>query len=540
MKLPSLSLSNKIAISIFILLCTGLLPLVYLTTNTLHTNLEKQLSEQQFAYTNFIANDLEKKMQLRIQALQDVADNLPSDKLEDRAAINKYLEKRVAIYRLFTNGVVVININGFGVADYPHAENRATGDFRALEYFKEATSTGDVAIGKPRIGRFTKKMGVAIAVPIKNQQGAVVAVLAGFIGLTDPTIFDQSKAQMGKAGEYVMLSVHDRTIILDTDNSHNLMSASTLGLDANLDKLIAGLDGTLITTSIHGEKSLTSAKHILGGRWLVLGIMPVEEAFAPINHLENQLFKLGTIVFSIIVVLMWLVTHVQLKPLTMAARLITKMTNIGGSLHELPVKSNDEIGRLLTAFNKLMKDLKVSYKILEEQAHLDFLTGLANRRYFLELAEQEIARTIRYGNALAVCMLDIDSFKKVNDTYGHKVGDIVLKKLSTIFSESLRTIDIVGRVGGEEFAILLPETDNNHALDVAERIRRLVENTKITLENGLPLKFTISIGVAMFIDKDTNIDTLLHTADQALYQAKNSGRNRVCLYEPDAAVTKPI
>lgn len=540
MKLPSLSLSNKIAISIFILLCTGLLPLVYLTTNTLHTNLEKQLSEQQFAYTNFIANDLEKKMQLRIQALQDVADNLPSDKLEDRAAINKYLEKRVAIYRLFTNGVVVININGFGVADYPHAENRATGDFRALEYFKEATSTGDVAIGKPRIGRFTKKMGVAIAVPIKNQQGAVVAVLAGFIGLTDPTIFDQSKAQMGKAGEYVMLSVHDRTIILDTDNSHNLMSASTLGLDANLDKLIAGLDGTLITTSIHGEKSLTSAKHILGGRWLVLGIMPVEEAFAPINHLENQLFKLGTIVFSIIVVLMWLVTHVQLKPLTMAARLITKMTNIGGSLHELPVKSNDEIGRLLTAFNKLMKDLKVSYKILEEQAHLDFLTGLANRRYFLELAEQEIARTIRYGNALAVCMLDIDSFKKVNDTYGHKVGDIVLKKLSTIFSESLRTIDIVGRVGGEEFAILLPETDNNHALDVAERIRRLVENTKITLENGLPLKFTISIGVAMFIDKDTNIDTLLHTADQALYQAKNSGRNRVCLYEPDAAVTKLI
>lgn len=539
MKLPSLSLSNKIAISILVLLCTGLLPLVYLTTNTLHTNLEKQLSEQQFAYTSFIANDLEKKMQLRIQALQDVADNIPSDKLQDRAAINKYLEKRVAIYRLFTNGVVVINRDGFGIADYPHAKNRATGDFRALEYFKEVSSTGAVAIGKPRVGRFTKKLGVAVAVPIKDTKGVLIAVVAGFIGLSDPTIFDQSKAKMGKAGEYIMLSVYDRTIILDTDNSHNLMSASALGLDANLDKLIAGIDGTLITTSIHGEKSLTSAKHILDGRWLVLGILPVEEAFAPITHLESQLFKLGAVIFSIIVIMMWLLTYVQLKPLTIAARLITKMTNVDGSLHEVPVKSDDEIGRLLTAFNKLQRDLKVSYKVLEEQAHLDYLTGLANRRYFLELAEQEISRSIRYGNSLAVCMLDIDSFKKVNDTYGHKVGDVVLKKLSSLFSESLRAIDIVGRVGGEEFVILLPETDRNHALDVAERIRQLVENTKITLENGLPLKFTISIGIAMFIDKDTNMDTLLHTADQALYQAKNSGRNKVCIYEPTLPAATP-
>lgn len=166
---------------------------------------------------------------------------------------------------------------------------------------------------------------------------------------------------------------------------------------------------------------------------------------------------------------------------------------------------------------------------LEEQAHQDYLTGLYNRRYFIEQGQVELARAQRYGSTLSMLMLDIDHFKAINDTHGHKAGDIVLQKFSEVMRETLRTIDIVGRIGGEEFAILLPETDMTKAAEVAERLREKVATTAVVLEAGLPLHFTISIGVAMLQGKDANIDILFNQSDRALYQAKNTGRNKVCV-----------
>ena len=170
---------------------------------------------------------------------------------------------------------------------------------------------------------------------------------------------------------------------------------------------------------------------------------------------------------------------------------------------------------------------------LERRAYIDFLTGLANRRHFLERAESELARTLRYGRELSLLMLDLDHFKHINDTYGHKVGDIVLNRFSELCRTALRDVDIAGRLGGEEFAVLLPETDWDQALEVAERLRTTILATQIPLGSGLPLRFSVSIGVAALADKDTNIDMLLHQADLALYRAKSEGRNRVCMYLGD-------
>ena len=114
--------------------------------------------------------------------------------------------------------------------------------------------------------------------------------------------------------------------------------------------------------------------------------------------------------------------------------------------------------------------------------------------------------------------------------YGHKVGDTVLQKLSEISRATLRDIDVIGRVGGEEFAILLPETGNDQAIEAAERLRAALATAKVAMPSGLPLQFTVSLGVATLEGKDTNIDMLLNQADQALYKAKSEGRNRVCGY----------
>jgi diguanylate cyclase (GGDEF)-like protein len=134
---------------------------------------------------------------------------------------------------------------------------------------------------------------------------------------------------------------------------------------------------------------------------------------------------------------------------------------------------------------------------------------------------------LRNGIPFSALMLDIDHFKKVNDTYGHKIGDLVLQKLSEVCRKTLRDIDVIGRWGGEEFAILLPGSDGKQAREVAERLRQRIAEAKVQLERGLPLRITVSIGVAPLAGKDANIEVLLNEADQALYAAKRAGRNKV-------------
>jgi diguanylate cyclase (GGDEF)-like protein len=158
----------------------------------------------------------------------------------------------------------------------------------------------------------------------------------------------------------------------------------------------------------------------------------------------------------------------------------------------------------------------------------DSLTGACNRRYLHELAEREIALARRHGRALAVAMLDIDHFKDVNDTYGHDVGDRVLRDLVNACNDNLRMIDHIGRIGGEEFVCILPETGKAEALLCAERLRGTIEALRVDTPQG-PLRFTVSIGVALLTSRHADASALLKDADTALYRAKHKGRNQVAL-----------
>ncbi|MGD8910853.1 MAG: diguanylate cyclase [Chromatiales bacterium] len=166
---------------------------------------------------------------------------------------------------------------------------------------------------------------------------------------------------------------------------------------------------------------------------------------------------------------------------------------------------------------------------LELRAHTDSLTGLANRGHFMELAEVEMARAKRYETNYAVLLLDIDHFKAINDKYGHKAGDVVLQELASIMQRTLREVDIIGRIGGEEFAILLPHTDMAMAPEVAERLRQAVAEAEIPTGFHISLHITVSIGIAAPVDRYCQIDDILREADAALYAAKHNGRNRICI-----------
>jgi diguanylate cyclase (GGDEF)-like protein len=162
----------------------------------------------------------------------------------------------------------------------------------------------------------------------------------------------------------------------------------------------------------------------------------------------------------------------------------------------------------------------------ERRATTDSLTGLHNRQQILELAEREFQRARRLGHALGALMVDIDNFKQVNDTYGHAAGDQVLRSVAACTRSQLRDIDLLGRYGGDEFVVLLVETDGDDAGKVAERIRQGVAQTPVAVE-GSPLNVTISVGVAPVTETCPNLSALLNDADVALYAAKKAGKNRV-------------
>ncbi len=170
------------------------------------------------------------------------------------------------------------------------------------------------------------------------------------------------------------------------------------------------------------------------------------------------------------------------------------------------------------------------FQQVQQYAITDGLTGFYNRRYFYELAEIEMRRSRRYGSELSLILIDIDLFKSVNDRLGHTAGDQVLIHLSHCIRSQTRASDSIGRYGGEEFVILLPETNSKNAVEVAERLRRSAEEC-VTMIDHSAVKITISLGVAEMDEDCHNIDDLFYRADRALYLAKQSGRNRVCTWQ---------
>ena len=166
---------------------------------------------------------------------------------------------------------------------------------------------------------------------------------------------------------------------------------------------------------------------------------------------------------------------------------------------------------------------------LYELATIDSLTGVLNRRAFLERMEQAMARVHRLGEVMTVMMMDLDHFKKINDTYGHERGDQVLVDFCQRVRQSLRDMDVFGRLGGEEFSVFLPGTNKEQAMIAATRIMKALEDTHIIDHDGKRINYTVSIGMTEAVKTDKRLEVIMVRADQALYQAKSEGRNRICI-----------
>jgi len=181
----------------------------------------------------------------------------------------------------------------------------------------------------------------------------------------------------------------------------------------------------------------------------------------------------------------------------------------------------------IVGINRDITEQRLAERELTRLATRDSLTGLFSRGHFMELGARAVEHAKRYGEPISVLMFDADRFKAVNDTFGHDAGDAVLRAMAATAAETLRQVDVLGRIGGEEFAAVLPQADAEQAMLVAERLRSAIAARQVNIGSGEPLSVTVSIGVSVFDQASASLETMLKDADAALYAAKQNGRNRV-------------
>ncbi len=243
---------------------------------------------------------------------------------------------------------------------------------------------------------------------------------------------------------------------------------------------------------------------------------------------QTFIFLFFVIIF-IVFIMSLLISILILKlvqPLKLLMEGIKKITD-GDLSSTIKKTSNDEIGVVIDAFNDMIQK-RLEF---EEMTKYDALTSLYNHQFFYTKLENEISRAKRYNSLISLILIDIDYFKDVNDTYGHIAGDMILRELGQRLKKRARTTDYVCRYGGEEFTIILVETSINLAKSIAEELRLIIEEKPFLIKDGQQVTITVSIGVSHYTEDAKDALTIFENADKALYEAKNSGRNRVCVFK---------
>ncbi len=267
------------------------------------------------------------------------------------------------------------------------------------------------------------------------------------------------------------------------------------------------------------------------------------------NKKNYQLFALNTKQFPLVKMVCELDEPIHIRDITKHKDFIPLSENTKSAMM-FPVNSHGQIKGVLIVESDILnqfteRDLQTLstvahsvamalenaelHKQTKELSIIDDLTGAYNYRYFIRKLQEEKLRASRYNLPLSIIMVDIDWFKKINDSYGHETGNIVLQKLAEVIQKCIRDVDIFVRYGGEEFVVILPQTPQQEAVVIGNRIREQVEMTKIDAGKHSLLKITVSVGLSSFPENGKPQEELVTIADEALYQAKDEGRNIVCV-----------
>jgi diguanylate cyclase (GGDEF)-like protein len=388
--------------------------------------------------------------------------------------------------------------------------------------------------------RRTGQKYVIITETIKDADGHALGFLAAKINLDSISSILQRHA-MGGIDEIYLVDPKGRLLV-----SSQPLSKHLLGSNQSVAIPVMG-DATssrfATYTGFREQSVVGMAAPVPAIDWAMVAEIRHENAYTELVMLRRVTTVLvGGLMLSI-GVLAYLFGHALVRPVQRLSEEAARVA--GGNLNvDIPVSGLSEVSYLTQVFNHMVSSLRFSRAKLsdankalletnKELHHLsitDGLTGLSNRKHILELFDREISRYQRHNYPVSILMLDIDYFKNVNDTYGHQTGDLVIRRLADLFCNAIRENDTVGRYGGEEFLILLPDSNTRSAVQTAKRIQKMVQNLKIET-SGKTISVTVSIGVSSCPQYGRDADTVICAADEALYQAKSNGRNQVVVSE---------
>ncbi len=510
--------------------------------------LHGKITQEMRNITSPVAQELELWLKERILDVRifsssyEVSENLEKSLSADRSA-NKELQ---ALPRLeeYLNSVQkrFIDYEEFMVVD-PEGQVVATSAGQAgpvslpPDWLKKAIN-GKAIVGNAHWDETLRKAVITVAAPVKAVDGHFLGILATKINFRK---IDEilRRFSMGRSKQVYLI---DRDGVLIMTSRAIPMPFKETRLRPETTHALFGKEGSSVEYTDHeGTEVVGTLKWVPSLDWGVVAAVGRRDAYAQISRLQilTVMMVSGLLIgVGMIAYLLGLSIVRPLNRLTQGAGQVAE-----GNLEvDLPIVSRGEIGYMTEVFNDMVKrlrqgrkDLAAINKTLEEKnkelekiSVTDTLTGLYNRKHLMETLIQELARGERYDHPMSVLMIDIDHFKKYNDTYGHLAGDRVLARMASIFVDSLRRVDYVARYGGEEFLVMLPETPLEEALTAAERIRTRVAQEKFTGHND-GISITVSIGISGFQRKGDSPESIIASADAALYQAKRSGRNRVVL-----------
>jgi diguanylate cyclase (GGDEF)-like protein len=382
-----------------------------------------------------------------------------------------------------------------------------------------------------------KKMAVLVAVPIKAQDGRFLGVLA--VKLNFRTIEEILTASLlGKTGQAYVIAQDGSLIAMSGSSASPL---SKLNLPFDLSQPVSEAEPLLSEyTGLDGRAVVGTLSRMSQMDWSIVAQIEKDEVYAQTARIRGLTMTICAGLLLAIGLTAYFLGLTIVRPLDRLTNGAAKVA--AGDLEvKLSVAGHSEVRYLTEVFNDMVARLredreelaKINLTLTEKNQELqtlsitDGLTGLYNRRHVMEVLTHEVARARRHQHAFCVMMIDVDHFKRYNDASGHQAGDALLKKIAVIFKESLRSTDYAGRYGGDEFIILLPETESTRAIEVAERLRERV-HTETTAETG-KVPVSLCIGVAAFPAHGETLEAIVASADSALYEAKRAGRNRVVL-----------
>ncbi len=537
-----LGIRAKLILAILLFLTIMLSFVWWWVYSSFQHHLKDRVAAEQYSYLQITSRDIDNEFRTAQKMLRILSIGITPEIITNKQKALYILDDRLSMKMIFDAGLFIFDKNGHIAAtssQEPVGKYQCGEETYFIDTIKNKTSVfSDPILLNPKINHPV----ILITYPILNKQKVVIGVVAGAIDLLNDDGFLRSRlnTRVGKTG-YMYICNSERTYIYHQDKEWIMAKNVKHGIDKLFDRAIyENFEGGGESENLKGIKIYSTFTHLKSTGWILASNYLLDDLYIPINEfrLYFMFFIIAILIGSSLVI--YFISSRITHNLETFAGYIRSMDVNGATAMPYKIKSGDEVAMLANSFNRLIDQLFFARDQLDGISRTDPLTGLYNRRHFDQKAASLFTLSSQQENPVTLLQIDIDKFKRVNDTHGHEVGDYALKHIAGILTGSVRTYDMVVRWGGEEFLILMPFIPPDEAYSIAERIRKTVEETEVDCGvsgvNGLRL--TISIGLDCAYSYDT-FHQAIENADIALYQAKHNGRNRVEIYNANIHSISP-